>query len=163
MPLNILNVSLINKVFPNTKFILALRHPMDCILSCWMQNFEMNNAMANMVELQRIVDLYCTSMEILKISKERYELDIHQVRYEDLISDFKVEVSNTLDFFGLSWEKHMEDYQKTANTRKMIKTPSYSQVIKPIFKTATYRWKNYGKYLKQYETQLKPWINEFGY
>ena len=163
LPLNILNVALINKVFPNTKFILALRHPMDCILSCWMQNFEMNHAMANMVDLHRVVDFYCTSMEILKISKERYNLNIHQVRYEDLISDLKGEVSNILDFFTLDWEKNLEDYQKTANSRKMINTPSYSQVIKPVFKTASYRWKNYEKYLKQYETQLKPWIEEFGY
>ena len=163
LPLNILNVALISKVFPNTKFILALRHPMDCILSCWMQNFEMNHATANMVDLQRIVDFYCTSMEILKVSKERYKLNIHRVRYEDLICNLKGEVSNILDFFSLDWQNNLEDYQKTANNRKMIRTPSYSQVIKPVFETASYRWKNYGKHLKQYEIQLKPWIEEFGY
>jgi len=163
LPLNILNAALINKIFPKTKFILALRHPMDCILSCWMQNFEMNNAMANMVDLQRIVDFYCMSMEMFKVSNDRYKLDIHRVRYEDLVTDFKKEALDILNFLELKWEKSLEDFQKTASNRELIKTPSYSQVIKPIFQTASYRWRKYEKYLKQYETKLKPWIKEFGY
>ncbi len=36
-----------------------------------------------MVELKRIVDFYDTAMSILKLSKERYSLDIHRIRYED--------------------------------------------------------------------------------
>ena len=35
LPLNILKLPLINQVFPNAKFILALRHPLDCVLSCY--------------------------------------------------------------------------------------------------------------------------------
>ena len=37
-PLNLLRAPLISQAFPEAKFILALRHPLDCILSCWMQN-----------------------------------------------------------------------------------------------------------------------------
>ena len=60
LPLNILHLPIINQIFPNAKFILALRHPLDCVLSCWMQDFKLNPAMANMVELDRIVDFYDT-------------------------------------------------------------------------------------------------------
>ena len=56
LPLNILELPLINQIFPEARYILALRHPLDCVLSCWMQNFKLNPAMANMVELERIVD-----------------------------------------------------------------------------------------------------------
>ena len=38
LPLNILQAPLVHQLYPNAKFILALRHPMDTILSCWMQN-----------------------------------------------------------------------------------------------------------------------------
>ena len=70
LPLNILHLPLINKIFPQAKFILVLRHPLDCILSCWMQNFKLNRAMANMCDLKRIVEFYCTAMEFFVIVKK---------------------------------------------------------------------------------------------
>ena len=51
MPLNIVHVGEILRFFPNAKFILALRHPYDCVLSCFMQNFMLNHAMANFLDL----------------------------------------------------------------------------------------------------------------
>ncbi len=163
LPLNILQLPLINQIFPEASFILALRHPLDCILSCWMQNFKLNPAMANMVELKRIVDFYDTAMSVLKLSKERYSLDIHRIRYEDLVLDFEENVTNLLTFLGLEWEEELINYQKTALAREKIKTPSHSQVIKPIYKTASYRWKNYEKYLNPFKRQLEPWLRDYGY
>ena len=163
LPLNILELPLINQIFPEASFILALRHPLDCILSCWMQNFKLNHAMANMVELKRIVDFYDTAMSVLKFSKERYSLDIHRIRYEDLVLDFEENVTNLLTFLGLEWEEELRNYQKTALTREKINTPSHSQVIKPIYKTASYRWKNYEKYLNPFKRQLEPWLRDYGY
>ena len=128
-----------------------------------MQNFKLNPAMANMIELGRIADFYCTAMEILKLSQERYSLDIHKIRYEDLVSDFKSQVSGLLTFLNLEWEDDLENYQKTALNRGRINTPSYSQVIKPIYKTASYRWKNYKKYLNPIKQRLEPWLYDYDY
>jgi tetratricopeptide (TPR) repeat protein len=163
LPLNILNTALINRIFPQSKFILALRHPLDCIMSCWMQNFQMSPAMANMVDLDRIVDFYCTAMEVLYICKKRYGLKIHRVRYEDLVLDFRGEISNILEFLDLKWEDELTNYKKTALSRERIRTPSYSQVVKPIYNTASYRWKNYEQYLEPYKSQLAPWMKNYGY
>ena len=163
LPLNILELPLINQIFPEARFILALRHPLDCVLSCWIQNFELNPAMANMVDLKRIVDFYDTAMSILKLSEKRYSLDVHRIRYEDLVLDFEGNVSQILSFLGLKWEEELRSYQKTGLARGRINTPSYSQVIKPIYKTASYRWKNYEKYLKPFNGQLEPWLKDFGY
>ena len=52
LPLSIIDIGLILRLFPNAKFILSLRHPLDCILSCFMQTFNLNNAMANFVDLK---------------------------------------------------------------------------------------------------------------
>ena len=163
LPLNILHLPLINQIFPEAKFILALRHPLDCVVSCWMQNFALNSAMANMVDLKRIVEFYDTAMRILKLSEERYSLDIHRIRYEDLVLDFRESVSNLLAFLNLRWEEELRSYAKTALSREIINTPSYSQVIKPIYKTASYRWRNYEKYLNPFKRQLEPWLRDYGY
>jgi Flp pilus assembly protein TadD len=163
LPLNILQLPLINQIFPEARFILALRHPLDCVLSCWMQNFKLNPAMANMVDLDRIVDFYCTAMEIFKLSQKRYSLNTYRIRYEDLVLNFEGEVSNILGFLDLKWEEGLRSYQKTALARGGIKTPSYPQVIKPIYKTASYRWKNYEKYLNPFKGRLEPWLRDYDY
>jgi hypothetical protein len=163
LPLNLVRIPFIQKLYPQAKFILALRHPLDTILSCWMQNFKLNSAMANMVELDRIVEFYCVAMETFKICKAKYNLNVHQIKYEDLVESVSGETSALLKFLDLDWEAQMENYQDTALKRGRINTPSYSQVIQPIYKDAKYRWLNYEKHLRQYITQVEPWINEFGY
>ena len=163
LPLNLLKAPLIHQLYPDAKFILALRHPMDTILSCWMQNFKLNASMANMVDLDRIVDFYCIAMETFKICRTNYNLNVHEIRYEDLINNFQKESEAVVQFLNLQWEPEMENYQDTALKRGRINTPSYSQVIQPIYKNAQYRWLNYRKYLEQYVDQVKPWISEFEY
>ena len=128
-----------------------------------MQIFGSNSAMATLVNLDHIVDYYCTSMEFFTLSKNRYHLDVHNVRYEDLVKNFKGEVSGIIKFLNLDWEEALLEYQSTALSQEKISTPSYSQVIKPIYKTASYRWRNYRKHLLGFEKRLSPWINEYGY
>jgi hypothetical protein len=163
LPLNLLEVPLIHQLFPNAKFILALRHPFDTILSCWMQDFEINAAMANMVDLDRIVDLYCIAMETFHICISKYDLNVHKIRYEDLLEDLKGESSTLLKFLDLKWESKMENYRSTALKRGRINTPSYSQVSQPIYKEAKYRWVNYREYLDKYSEKIEPWVQEFEY
>jgi len=163
LPLNLLRVPLIHLLYPQAKFIMALRHPMDTILSCWMQNFKLNPAMANMVDLERVAEFYCVAMKLFKIYRAQYNLSVHQIRYEDLLEGISEEISALLNFLDLDWETQMESYQVTALKRGSISTPSYSQVVQPIYKDAKFRWLNYEKYLDEYIEQVKPWVNEFRY
>jgi hypothetical protein len=163
LPLNLLQVPLIQQIYPQAKFILALRHPLDTILSCWMQNFKLNSAMANMVDLDRIVEFYCVAMETFKICRIKYNLSVHEIRYEDLLEDLRGETSALIEFLNLDWEVQMENYQETALKRGRINTPSYSQVVQPIYKESKYRWLHYEKHLRQYLVDVEPWIDEYGY
>ena len=162
-PLNILNIPLINKVFPEGKYILALRHPLDCILSNFMQNFKLNVAMANMLEIDQIVKFYCLSMHIFELCHKRYNLDVHKIKYEDLINDFENEVYSLLKFLNLDWEQALVNFHLTAKKRKVINTPSYSQVIQPIYKDSTYKWKSYSNQLEKYFQNVEYWVEKFGY
>ena len=136
---------------------------MDTILSCWMQNFKLNSATANMVDLDRLVKFYCLSMKNFSLCRSKFDLCVHEIRYEDLLEDLSGEVSKLLKFLDLGWENQIENYRKTAFDRGRINTPSYSQVIQPLYTDSRYRWENYKKYLDKYSEQLKPWINEFSY
>ena len=163
LPLNSLEAPFIHRLFPNAKFILAVRHPLDCILSCFMQNFGLNPAMANMLDLARIVDFYCLTMEIWTRSERLFDLQVHMLRYEDLVVDMPGEIARLLTFLGLEWEETVHNYQSTALQRGVINTPSYSQVIQPLYRDASYRWKHYARHLEPFIEQVQPWISHFGY
>ena len=128
-----------------------------------MQTFGINQAMANMTKLDRIVEFYCLTMEMFFFSDQRYDINYEIVRYEDLVADMKKEATSLLSFLNLDWEDSLLNYQETAKKRSVITTPSYSQVIQPIYKEATYRWKKYEQHLSPYFLQLTPWIEKFGY
>ena len=128
-----------------------------------MQNFALNPAMAVMTDLDQTVDLYCLGMETFKKARTDYKLNVHLIKYEDLLENLAEETTALLQFLDLDWEPQMKDYQDTAIKRGKINTPSYSQVVQPIYKSAKYRWLKYEKYLVKYLEQVTPWINEFGY
>jgi len=163
LPLNILWIPHIQFFFPNAKFIIAIRHPMDCILSNWMQNFQLNPAMENMLTLENIVKYYDISMEIFFESDRLFGLDFCISKYEDLVNDFRSQTAVLMKFLKCDWEENLLDYQKTARDRELISTPSYSQVIKPIYNSSIGRWKNYEKYLSSYMNTVEPWVKKFGY
>ncbi len=163
LPLNAFHAPLIHRVFPKAKFILALRHPLDSIISNFMQNFGLNPAMANMSDLPRIAQYYDLVMETWQLSQARYGLSVHQIRYEDLVSDLKGQITPLVGFLGLEWQENLVNYQSTAKDRGLINTPSYSQVIEPLYKDATDRWKNYADYLAPHRATVGKWIELFGY
>jgi len=163
MPLNLTKVPLIHRVFPNARYILALRHPLDSILSCWMQNFALNAAMGNMLELPRISEFYDHSMSIFDAATTRYGLNVHRVRYEDLIVDLEKSAREAVDFLGLEWQDKLLDYQATARARGRIHTPSYAQVVQPLCKSSSDRWRAYEHHLVDERARLSKWITAYGY
>ena len=54
LPLNIIYIAEILKIFPSAKFIFALRNPFDAVLSCFMQPFIPNDAMSNFLNLKDV-------------------------------------------------------------------------------------------------------------
>ena len=79
LPLHILDMPLIYQLFPNAKFIFAVRHPLDTILSNWKQYFNPNPAMANMLDLRSAADFYCLAMSLFVQSRENLPIKTHQI------------------------------------------------------------------------------------
>ena len=163
MPLNIIYVGEIIRYFPNAKFILAIRHPNDCILSCFMQNFLLNHAMANFLNLKDSAKLYDSVMKLWEIYKSKFSIDFHTIKYEDLISNFEGSISDLLKFLDLSWSDKVSEFYKTSQKRGMIATPSYNQVNQPLYSKSIGRWKNYEKELIEGKQYLESWIIKYGY
>jgi len=162
-PLHLINVDLIQTLFPEAQIILALRHPCDVVLSCFMQNFRPNPAMANFFSTVRGAHAYDRIMDLWTHYKATLNPRYHQVRYEDVVSDFDEQVQPLLSYLGLPWEDSVQDYAARARERGRIDTPSYHQVTEAIYTRARYRWRRYEAELQPVMTTLQPWISAFGY
>jgi len=163
LPLNIIYVGEIVRIFPNAKFIVSLRHPCDCVLSCFMQDFELNDAMANFLNLDDAAHLYDAVMNLWTQYTSIFSINYHEVKYENLIENFEPTVRSILNFLELSWDDSVLNYLITAKKRDRITTPSYYQVTKPIYSYAIGRWKRYKKQTSNIYPILEGWIKKFNY
>ena len=128
-----------------------------------MQSFELNPAMANFFNLGDASRLYDRVMTLWSLFERRLALKVHRVRYEDVVADMQGAVAPVLDFIGAGWHENVENYRQTALNRGQINTPSYNQVVKPLYRDAMDRWRNYENRFTPYQHLLDPWIERWGY
>ena len=159
-PLRFIDVGIVNKIFPNAKYIFAVRHPLDCILSCFMQNFAINDSMANFYTLDEASHFYNKALSLWREYTNGLDLNVYYIYYENLVRDFETEVRKLNDFIGVTTEESMLNYYE--NPSHAI-TPSYSQIIKKPYTSSLYRYKNYEEYLKNVKEKVRNHIEWFGY
>ena len=161
-PLNLIELGFIKTIFPKSKIILAIRHPLDCIISCVMTAFKMNDGMVNFENIQTTSYFYNQCFELLFKYFNYYEIDYHKVKYENVIINFKDEINNLLKFLNLNFEESINNFQETAKKRKKINTPSYDQVIQPLYLSSINRYKNFDE-VNKIKVDIKRWVKEFSY
>src|SRR5690606_30036440 len=96
MPLDIAHAGLAHRVFPEARFIFASRHPADCVLSCFMQDFVPNASMINFLTLEGSANLYDRVMVLWEKYRALLPLRVQEVRYERLVADLRAEVEPAL-------------------------------------------------------------------
>jgi tetratricopeptide (TPR) repeat protein len=162
LPLNIRHAAFIHRVFPDARFILALRHPCDSVLSCFMQQFKLNPAMMPFLGIDSGTRLYDEVFKLWDHYTQLLPLKVHTIRYEDVVADFRPAVSSLLEFLGVEWNDAVLDYDRTARERS-INTPSYHQVTEKIYTRASGRWQRYRKHLQPVLSILEPHAKKHGY
>lgn len=162
-PLFLYRLPLIKRLFPNSRVILALRHPCDVVLSCFMSNFRLNSAMANFLRLEDAAAFYELCFTHWTKSLELFDMPVFTIKYEELVKDVEKEVRPLVEWLGLEWHEDLLDHTATARSRGLITTASYSQVVEPIYKRASGRWLRYREHLEPIFDALDPWAREFGY
>jgi len=68
-----------------------------------------------------------------------------------------------IEFLGLDWRAKLLDHRATAKARGRINTPSYNQVIQPLNRAPSGRWRRYKKQLEPVLPVLLPWAKRLGY
>tara|TARA_X000000950_G_scaffold64965_1_gene79645 strand:+ start:526 stop:2142 length:1617 start_codon:yes stop_codon:yes gene_type:complete len=162
LPLTITELGFVKKIFPDAKIILALRHPCDVVISCFFSSFKINRAMINFLSIKNTLDFYNKVLDLFEFYESKLNLEIIKIKYEDIVLDFENETKKLFKFLNLEYEEGINKFYKTALNRKMISTPSYSQVTNPIYSSSIDRWKNYESLVK-IEKPLRKWIKKLNY
>ena len=164
-PLHLGRAPYIARLFPQSAYVLLLRHPCDCVLSCYMQNFGLNGGVLSFSNLDIAARTYADIMGYWEQQRQRVATPVHTLRYEDLVADFEGELRRLLAFAGIGWHDDVAGYRTMAATRvSRIRTPSYSQVVEPLHGNAAYRWRRYRRHFSDAALALlAPFAARYGY
>ena len=139
-----------------------MRHPCDVITSCFFTSFKINDSMINFLTIDDTIDFYNSVFSLFEVYEKELNFEYIITKYENIVNNFKYEITSLLKFLGLEYETKLEKYYLTALNRPKISTPSYNQVINPLYQSSIGRWKNYEK-ISKHKTKLRKWILKYGY
>ena len=162
-PLNMHWLPMIHRLFPEAKLILALRHPCDVILSCYMQNFRSAGLAAACSTLERLARAYVQTMTHWLEQVEIFQPSVMVSRYENLVDDFPQQAKRIAQFLELEDASPMLDFDRHARNKTYIGTPSYSQVIEQVNRKGLGRWHKYRRYFEPVLPILEPMLDHWGY
>jgi hypothetical protein len=154
---------MIHRMFPRAKFILALRHPCDIILSCYMQNFRAAPLAAASRSMQQLAVAYVAAMENWLHHCKLIQPDVFISRYEDLVGDTASHTRRIADFLDLGNADAMLRYDARAREKGFTATASYTQVVEPINRKGIGRWQRYREYFEPALPILEPMLEQWGY
>jgi len=150
------------RIFPEAKFLVAIRDPRDVCLSCFMQPLDILNVSSAYLSLEGTVAQYASAMGFWQATQPRLKNPAIEIRYEELVNNLEPVSRRVLSFLGVGWDERVLRFNEHARN-KVVRSPSSTDVIKPIFKTALGRWRNYQKYLEPHLEKLEPFLKAFGY
>jgi Flp pilus assembly protein TadD len=162
-PLNILRLPVIHRLFPHAPVILAVRHPCDVMLSCFMQHFRSPDFAFLCSDLQSLALGYKRTFDFWYQQKALLRPKSLELRYETFTQNFAEETRAILEFLALPWDDAVLRPQETARDKRFISTPSYSQVMEPVSNKAVGRWHSYERGLAPVVPIIQPYLDRWGY
>jgi tetratricopeptide (TPR) repeat protein len=150
------------RLFPETKLLIALRDPRDVLLSCYLRHLPLNPVSVTFLTLESTAHRYALDMTAWLKFSDIIPNPWVEIRYEDMVQDMEKEARKICQTLGVDWHADILRYREKLKN-KLVSSPTYADVKKPIYTRALNRWKNYEKYLEpQFET-LAPFIEAYGY
>ncbi|MDX1963767.1 MAG: sulfotransferase [Pirellulales bacterium] len=151
------------RLWPESKFVVALRDPRDVLVSCYLRFFALSDFSVCFLQWETACKLYEFEMGIWLRMRELLPPDSWlELRYEDTVDDLPGQTQRAADFLGLEWTPEMLAYREK-NPHKIVNSPTHEAVRKPIYRGAMGRWKKFEKHIGPYVERLRPLLDALGY
>lgn len=163
LPLRLIDVGFIRRLFPAARLLLVERHPCDVVLSNFMQLYEPTPAFVNCYTLDGAVRFYDAVMSLWPRLEPLAGDALHKVRYEDLVANPERELSAVCRHLGIEWDAANLDPERRLQDRGRVRTTSYQQVGEAVYNRASGRWRRYRRQLAPFFDTLHPHAQRMGY
>ena len=151
------------RIFPEIRFVTMIRDPRDVVISCYMQSFvPVSGINGNFLTLEDTAAEYAGVMSVWTEVKERFDGNVCEVRYEDMVEDLEGNARKVLDFLGMNWNESVMDYDRHARN-KVVRSLTANSVTEKVHSRAKNRWKHYEKHLEPVYDKLLPCLIDLGY
>jgi Flp pilus assembly protein TadD len=161
-PLQTCDLPVVLRLFPEARFLVALRDPRDVVLSYLFTMVPLNWSSAPAVGVVEACQFYADTMRHWLWWRERLDWPWCEIRYEKVIADPGGEMKRVVEFLGIDWAPSMLD-EHHRSERRAVRTPTYDDVTKPLYTRAVGRWRNYQTYLEPCLSILQPFLDALGY
>jgi Flp pilus assembly protein TadD len=162
-PLNLLRLPIIRRLFPQAPIIVAIRHPMDVIVSCYAQHFRAPEFALLCKDPVTLARGFTRCFDFWYLQAALLQPRVTEIRYEDLVADFSASMRGLADFVGIPWDDAMLRPAEHARAKGYISTPSYSQVVEPVHARAVGRWQVHREPLAPAIEVLRPYLARWNY
>ena len=141
-PLNFQYIGLLAIALPRARFIYCHR---DAVANCWaIHRIPFDEKQTYAHSLTSLGQYYRRHRDLVERWKSLFPGRILTVRYEDTVADVEGQSRRILDFLDLPFEPGVLAFHEN---RRLVKTPSASQVRRPIYTDSVAAWKRYERHL----------------
>jgi len=141
-PLNFQYIGMLALALPHAKFVLCHRDPVDVCFSIYKLPFSGPQAYAH--DLHALGHQYSCYQKLMDGWQRLFPGRILNVSYEDTVVDVETQSRTLLHFLDLPFEQDVLNFHQS---KRLVRTPSASQVRQPIYKSALQAWKKYQNHL----------------
>ncbi|TQV87407.1 tetratricopeptide repeat-containing sulfotransferase family protein [Aliikangiella coralliicola] len=143
LPLNFLNIGLIQRALPNAKIIHLTRAPMAACYAMYKTYFE--QAYPFSYSLEQIGQYYIAYRKLMAHWHRQNKSQLIEVNYEQLVTEPAITAKQVFEFCGLTWKP---DFLQINKNESSTATASAAQVRGNIYQTSINRWRHYEKQLE---------------
>ena len=137
-PMNFDRLGMIHQIFPAAKFIYCQRHPLDTILSCYMQDFHAGLGFA--FDLEQLSHVYVSHVRLMEHWQRVLPDSIYVLDYESMVSYLETQSRKLADFLNIPFDPAM---LKPHLQERAVVTASNVQVRQPVYTSSIGNWENY--------------------
>ncbi len=141
-PLNFQYIGLLGIALPHARFVYCHREP---VANCWaIHRIPFDEKQTYAHSLTALGRYYRRHQQLLEQWKLLFPGRILDVRYEDTVADLQGQSRRLLGYLDLPFESEVLEFHQT---RRLVKTPSASQVREPIYTDSLDAWERFEKHL----------------
>jgi len=145
LPLNSLNIGLIHLAMPGAAIVHVVRDPLDACYA--MYKYLFRNGYPFSYDLEELGAYYAGYHHLMAHWRSVLPPGrIHEIRYEEIVSDLGGEARRLIAHLGLPWNARCEAFHDNRNPSM---TGSASQVRRPVYATSVGQW-------RRLENELEP-------